>query len=158
MSLQRQCLFVAYATLVCACSAPSSDRIAALEARLARLESAQSSSINLLPEGRGSTDLPVSTGALLVRVDSLVANAGGTRVYLTLGNPTTATLLDLTATAHWGPVGGAATSASLEITVKADLQPGAWTPAVFDLPGIPTREIGALRLANAHFNRVTFSP
>ena len=158
MRLQWQCLVVAATALSCACSAPSQGRIDALEERLANLESAQSSSINLLPAGRGSSDLPVSTGALLVRVDSLVAHSGGTRVHLTMGNPTSATLLDLAATARWGPVGDAPTAASREITIKAHLQPAAWTPAAFDLPGVPPREIGVLRLAHAQFLRITFAP
>ena len=77
-------------------------------------------------------------------------------MHLTMGNLTTAILLDLSATAHWGAVADAPPNATRAITITADLQPGEWSPAAFDLPGVPPREIGVLRLAETQFLRVTF--
>ena len=153
--------YVLVALLSSGCtSAPgeSAARFDSLLVRVEALESARWSSGNLLPAGRGTSDLPISVGALLVQVDSLAPQARSTRVHLRLGNPTTVTLLELTVDVEWGVADEGTERLVRDVRLAASAESATWTESFIDLADAPPGALRVLRFSHAQFGRMTFSP
>lgn len=105
----------------------------------------------LTPGGDGYSIIKTNIGNLTVSLEDIKPYANGSRVTLTFGNTTSATINGIKAKIDWGSVGktGAPnndTAKSKEITLTKSLLPGRWTKVSLVLEGVPPAELGFVRL------------
>lgn len=140
--------------------APLQARVAALEKQLEDLKfqvSLQSDMQRwdhiayLTPGSQGYAAVKTDLGYLTVNVANIAPYANGSKVSLTFGNLTSATIDGLKAKIEWGSVDERgvpknAEAKSREVTVTESLNPGAWNKADFVLEGVPPAALGFVRL------------
>jgi outer membrane murein-binding lipoprotein Lpp len=105
----------------------------------------------LTPGESGYSVIKMDFGTITVNLQDIKAYANGSRVTLKFGNPTSATLTDVSATLDWGTVDdkGAPRNDSektREIGFDKSLPAGRWTIVDFVLDGIPPTTLGFVRV------------
>ena len=148
------CLLVLLPALA-ACHAKSDQRIAAIEDRLDRLEktTAQHDAVTLKPGQAGYGLLATDLGRIAVAIADVQAYAGGSRVTLDFGNPTSARLTGMKARVEWGandshglPIAGGGVQ-SVPFMAPDPLPAGSWRRYAVDLPGVPPTQLGWVRVS-----------
>ena len=115
------------------------------------LERAATSVVELLPKQQEFYDLRTNYGTLVVGVDSIVAMASGSRVFLDIGNPLSADLIDLVGTFTWGAQDRSPTPpGTRQVTIRTHIRSGAWTPVSFEIDSVPPSALGNLRIADVY--------
>jgi outer membrane murein-binding lipoprotein Lpp len=147
--------------------APLEGKVASLEAKTAALEkrmeelnfqvSFQASSQGwdriayLTPGTDGYSAVKMDLGYLTVNLADIAPYANGSKVTLTFGNLTSATIDGLKAKIEWGPVDEKGLpkgeqGKSREISLAESLYPGAWNKTDVVLEGVPPTALGFVRL------------
>ena len=138
-----------------ACNSKTDDRLKAIESRLAKTEQAlgEHKAITLKPGDSGYGLLDTDIGRLPVAIAEVQPQAGGSRVILDFGNPTTARLTGMTAKIEWGgndskglplPANG---SHMINFAAPQPLLPGSWRQYPLDLAGFPPAQLGWVRIS-----------
>jgi len=139
-----------------ACNSKTETRLKAIEERLAKAEAAigEHKAITLKPSDTGYGLIDTDVGRLPVAIADIQPQAGGSRVILDFGNPSTARLTGMTAKVEWGgndskglplPASG---SHSLNFAAPQPLLPGSWRQYPIDLAGFPPAQLGWVRISN----------
>lgn len=105
----------------------------------------------LTPGEDGYSLVNADLGTISVKIANIVSYANGSRVTLSIGNLTSATINGLKATMNWGPVDDRGlpvpgSEKTRDITLKESLQPGAWSMSSVVLEGVPPEAFGFLRV------------
>lgn len=120
----------------------------ALDKRIAQIEISQPDSVVLVPDDHGFGSVQTAVGAITFAVKDLAAYGDGTRVFLQIGNPTTATIGHLSAQITSAPNQPAK-------TFTADtLLPGHWFNTTVDVPGTPPANLHFLTIAKVTPERI----
>ena len=138
-----------------ACSSKTNDRLKAIEDRLAKTEQAlgEHKAITLKPGDSGYGLIDTDVGRLPVAIADVQPRAGGSRVVLDFGNPSTARLTGMTAKIEWGgndskglplPANGAHI---INFTAPQPLPPGSWRQYPLDLAGFAPAQLGWVRIS-----------
>jgi hypothetical protein len=153
--MRRSALCLMLLPALAACHAKEDARLAAIENRLDRIEKTigQHDAVILKPGQTGYSLLATDLGRVAVAIADVQPYAGGSRVTLDFGNPTSARLTGMKARIEWGAtdahglpkVGGNVRSVSF--TAAEPLPPGSWRQYKIDLPGVPPAQLGWLRVA-----------
>lgn len=148
------CLLILLPALA-ACGSKTDERVAALEARIDKLEKAAAlhAAVTLRPGQTGYGLLSTDLGRIAVAIARVEPVANGTRVTLDFGNPTSARLTGMKARVEWGtndsrglPVIGGKVR-STPFTASAPLPAGSWRQYHLDLPGVVPAQLGWIRLS-----------
>jgi hypothetical protein len=120
-----------------------------LQAQLNRLNPAPILTLSLVEYEVVRMDL----GYLTVRLVSVEASGNGSRITLSVGNPTSATIVGAGATLDLGPLfpGGTpdiAHQQTRDVLFHEPLEPGAWNTIQFVLDGVPPSQVGFVRVRN----------
>ena len=138
-----------------ACSSKTDDRLKAIEDRLAKAEQALGAhkAITLKPGDSGYGLIDTDVGRLPVAIADIQPQAGGSRVVLDFGNPTTARLTGMSARIEWGgndskglplPASG---SHMINFAAPQPLPPGSWRQYPLDLAGFAPAQLGWVRIS-----------
>src|SRR5262245_2437846 len=105
----------------------------------------------LTPSSQGYDVVESGIGRLTVALKDVEPYANGTRIRLSFGNPTMATIDGLNAKIDWGSVDEKGSprnesAKSKDVTLTETLRPGAWTQATVVLDGIKPGDLGFVRL------------
>ena len=105
----------------------------------------------LTPGSNGYATVRMDLGYLTVNLANIAAYANGSKVSLTFGNLTSATINGLKATIEWDPVDDKGMpkneeAKSREIKLTESLYSGAWNRADVVLEGIPPTALGFVRV------------
>jgi Protein of unknown function (DUF3251) len=105
----------------------------------------------LTPGSRGYAVVQMDLGRITVSLENVQPYANGSRVTLRFGNLTSARIDGVKATLEWGTVNkqGAPdndTERSREISLEESLRAGAWTNVPVVLEGVPSVELGFVRV------------
>jgi outer membrane murein-binding lipoprotein Lpp len=120
----------------------------------------------LTPGDEGYSVVKTDFGPLTVTLEDIKPYANGSRVSLKFGNPTSATLTDVSATVEWGSVDEKGSprineGKSKELPFNKSFQAGHWTTAEVVLDGIPPANLGFIRIRDLknkgiRLNRICF--
>lgn len=105
----------------------------------------------LTPGAEGYSVIQSDLGHLTVQLVNVETYASGTRVTLSFGNLTSATIDGAKATLEWGRVDEKGSpkndeARSREVTFDESLRAGAWTRVQVVLDGVPPQEFGFVRV------------
>ena len=105
----------------------------------------------LTPGAGGYSVIKTDFGPLTVTLDDIKAYANGSRVTLKFGNPTSASLIDVSATVNWGSVDEKGSprndeAKSKEISFAKMFQAGHWTTISIVLESVPPNNLGFVRV------------
>lgn len=147
-------LFLLLPTLA-ACNSKADDRLKSIEDRLARAEAAigEHKAITLKPSDKGYGLIDTDVGRLPVAIADIQPQAGGSRVVLDFGNPTTARLTGMAAKIEWGGIDAkglplpANSAHSLNFSAPQPLLPGSWRQYPVDLAGFAPAQLGWVRIS-----------
>jgi hypothetical protein len=140
--------------------APLEGKVAALEKQLEQLQfqvRLQSDFKDwdqiayLTPGSDGYAAIKMDLGYMTVNLANIAAYANGSKVSLTFGNLTSATIDGLKATIEWGSVDEKGTpkyqeTKSREVKLTEALLPGAWNKVDVVLEGVPPTALGFVRV------------
>lgn len=138
-----------------ACNSKTDDRLKAIEDRLAKAEQTlgEHKAITLKPGDTGYGLVDTDVGRLPVAIAEVQPQAGGSRVILDFGNPTTARLTGMTAKIEWGgndskglPLSANGTH-MINFAAPQPLLPGSWRQYPVDLAGFPPAQLGWVRIS-----------
>lgn len=135
-------------------------RIAALESNVASLQADLSflrmdqrfkEVAYLTPGSDGYSIIESDIGRLTVSLENVQSYANGSKITLNFGNISNATINGASATIEWGNVNeygtpNNASAKSKEITFKKSLTKGAWTRVPIVLDGVPSSQLGFVRV------------
>lgn len=116
----------------------------------------------LKPGDEGYSVIRSDIGLLTVALEDINPYANGSKVTLSFGNTTAATINGLNAKIDWGSVGDDGTpinekAKSREVKFNETLRSGAWTRANVVLEGIPPTELGFIRLREVGHSGIKLS-
>ncbi|MBX7461507.1 DUF3251 domain-containing protein [Qipengyuania huizhouensis] len=162
-----------------ACSSPSSDDAAyrSLEAEIRELETRlQASEDRLLrhviedtpgsvwlrQSDDGYSYLRNELGSLSFQLEGIEASGQGSRVAVTIGNPTTARITKLSLSGEWGQLNAEGapdmdTAKPFDLSVSAVLQPGSWNEVEFVLDSAKPSELGYINIEQAEPQAMTLN-
>ena len=131
------------------------DRLKAIEDRIGKLEQAAASrqAVTLKPGASGYGLLESDMGPIAVTIANIEPYAGGSRLTLDFGNPTTARLSGMKARIEWGGNDAEGlpmtptNAQSMSFTAPEPLPPGSWKQYGVDLPGVPPTQLGWVRVS-----------
>ena len=116
----------------------------------------------LTPGSRGYDTIRHDLGVLTISLRNVVEYANGAKVTLQLGNPLASKINGLEANIEYGrideegtPINDTAKSKS--VTFVESLEPGSWTYVSVVLDGVPSSELGFLRLKDITHRGIEFS-
>ena len=139
-----------------ACGSKTDDRLKSIEERLAKVEQSIGAhkTITLKPGESGYGLIDTDFGRLAVAIADVQAYAGGSRVTLDFGNPTTARLTGMKAKVEWGSSDAkpvvpmtAGKVQALDFIAPEPLPAGSWRQYVVDLPGVLPTQLGWVRIS-----------
>jgi len=138
-----------------ACHSKVDDRLKAMEDRLAKVEQSigEHQAITLKPGQTGYGLLATDFGRVAVALADVQPYAGGSRIVLDFGNPTTARLSGMTAKVEWGSNDAKgspmtpSTVQSLNFVAPEPLPAGSWHQYSIDLPGVAPTSLGWVKLS-----------
>ena len=107
----------------------------------------------LTPGAGGYSVIESDLGHLTVQLMNVQPYANGTRVTLRFGNLTSATIDGAKATIEWGRVDGKGSpkndeARTRDVIFDESLRAGAWTEVGVVLDGVPSQELGFVRVRN----------
>ncbi|MFC3077679.1 DUF3251 domain-containing protein [Phenylobacterium terrae] len=112
----------------------------------------------LKPTDREYSWLKTDFGMVAVAIEAVSANANGSRVVLTFGNPSSAGLTGISATVDWGRVDASGTPVgqpfSKEVTFDRPLLGGTWRNYPITLADVPPAELGYIRVKNFQHKQI----
>jgi len=105
----------------------------------------------LTPGDQGYSMMKTDYGVITVTLSDVRPYASGSNVTLTFGNVTSATMTDVKATIDWGTVDAKGApnnddAKSKEVDFVRPLRAGAWTRLDVVLDGVPTTNLGFVRV------------
>jgi hypothetical protein len=105
----------------------------------------------LTPGDSGYSVIRTDFGSITVTIDDIKPYANGSRVSLRFGNPTSATLTDVSATVEWGSVDTRGSpkndeARSKELPFNRSFQAGHWTTVDAVLEEVPPSVLGFVRI------------
>jgi hypothetical protein len=105
----------------------------------------------LTPGSGGFSVIKTDIGLITVSLDDIKPYANGSRVLLRFGNPTNATLIDISATLDWGSVDNNGTPLNAEekskdLSFNKPFRPGSWTTVDAVLDGVLPANLGFIRI------------
>ncbi|KKC26977.1 DUF3251 domain-containing protein [Sphingomonas sp. SRS2] len=138
-----------------ACNSKTDQRLKAIEDRLAKAETSlgEHKAITLRPGDTGYGLIDTDVGRIPVAIAEVQPQAGGSRVVLDFGNPSTARLTGMTAKIEWGgndskglplPANGAH---MINFAAPQPLLPGSWRQYPVDLAGFAPARLGWVRIS-----------
>lgn len=116
----------------------------------------------LTPGADGYSTVQTDFGKITVSLENVQPYANGSRVTLQFGNISSATLTGVKATIEWGKVaakGGPDTESqrSREVTFTPSFRAGSWTNIPVVLDGIPSTELGFVRVKDVTNRGISLS-
>ena len=103
--------------------------------------------------------LRTELGHLAVSIANVQDYANGSRVTLNIGNPTAARLQQLSANIEWGRIDQAGDPTGQEfsksVSLGGSVAPGAWHKVVVNLPDVPSKELGFVRVRDLDYKSIS---
>ncbi len=143
---------LAWGALACGFEGQAQDRsdlevrLDSLADRLDALETAFPTSVELTPGSGTYGSVFTDVGVLTFSLDRVESSDAGTKVGLTIGNTTAATIEGLGATVRWGPAAGQQAESRV-VTLARALRPGSWTQVTVQLDTVATVGVAYLEIA-----------
>lgn len=113
----------------------------------------------LTPGSQGFAAIKSNLGILTISMENVVAYANGSRITLSVGNPTAASLEGMKAKIEWGKVDNAdiainASVKSKDVQFVESFRPGSWTKTDVILEGIPPADLGFVRVRDIELSSI----
>jgi hypothetical protein len=100
-------------------------------------------------------------GYLTVNIEDISPYANGSRVVLKLGNPSSATLRELSATLEWGRIDAQGSPSgrvySKQQSFPDPLAGGTWRQYVVTLADVPPQELGYIRVKDVDLKSISLA-
>jgi hypothetical protein len=129
-------------------------QIKALTERVETLERNAETDPTLKRSDTGYTIIDTDIGKLTFELKGITAEGSGSKVRLRIGNPTTATITEMTLYGHWGSLtkDGEKTSDAHSLgqpKITAKILPAGWSEVTFLIEGAKPADIGYLYITSA---------